>query len=185
MSQFGVIEPDASNSMPSTRRLPASTVTPGSRIGHARVGLLVAEDRGAQLQAGQHVPLRADFVVLVLLRVEVLVDRGQVGLRGPAVDAELAGRVVRVAVGHVVRLRRRRLPDEAGAAAQHVVGARRTARRGAADVADSATVCALGLEVLVAQPDQRLPLRRELDLVLHVDRGGVASASALRFGVLV
>ena len=107
MSQFGVIEPVASSSMPSTRRLPASTVDAGHRIGHARVRLLVAEHRGAQLQARQHVPLRADLVVLVLLRVEVLVDRVEVRLRGAAVDAELAGRVVRVAVRHVVRLRRR------------------------------------------------------------------------------
>src|SRR6185436_2442980 len=76
-----------------------------------RVGLGVAEERGAHLQAFAQVPRAADLVPDVLLGREVLVGRVEVRARLP-VDAELAGRVVRVADRRVVRLGGARLPDE-------------------------------------------------------------------------
>src|SRR6185503_15463720 len=57
------------------------------------VDLLRAEYRGAQLQPPGDHQVRADLVVAVFLRIEVLVDGVQVGLRRSRVDAQLARRI--------------------------------------------------------------------------------------------
>ena len=156
------------------------------RIGHARVDLLGAEQRRAQLQAAGRSPTA----------------------RRPRSCGSPPGRgsaLIAFEVGRRCRRRRRARPRGCRSCRRRrSTTARRSAarsgRRGrsaccrcartARCVGDAGrarrSCCALGLVVLPAQAEQRLPLLGELDLVLHVERDGVASgerALVRRLGV--
>ena len=123
----------------------------------------------------------ADLVVVGLLRVEILVDHAQVGA-GRAVDPELARWVVAVVPRYVVRLRVVGCQIRP-ARPLHRLSVRENGPVFVPAAADRGLI-GLGVVLVVPDPEHRLPLRRELELVLHVYRDRVGGRDVAVLGRL-
>ncbi len=175
MSQSRVTEPLTCSSMPSTRRLPSVTVVVSSGRPRARWSFRCGRSPSAagwrRCPTGRRARSSGSFPDprSGWTRTGWSARYGRRSRSGCR-PYQFARWVVRIAPGHVVRQFLGRLPDEADAAAEHIVGARERPDRG--PCANGARRrdrhrARIGTVAFVAHPEQRLPLFGELDLVLN------------------